>query len=476
MREERLTFGHGAHAAVPQAVVASELAHEPKPFRFTHLETWDWGWGGLLIFSILLFFRPQGQIAWLGRMHLSDLAAIVGLSAMVFLRISKGQLVSRVTPELIAISALGAVILLTVPTSFWPGGSVGVFTGLFVKVFLIFVLMVNTVTSPRRVGRIGWVIVLAFGYVSARAWLDYFGGTNLVEGDRVRGALGGFFSNPNDLALNLVTFLPLAMIAVKRPGRFLSRVLAAAIVVLMFGAIIFTKSRSGLVGMVAMMAVFLITSRSLTPNTIIAAVLGGMVLLPMLPPTFWDRVASITDEQKDTTGSREERIELMQQAWGLFLEHPVTGIGAGQFKNYGEEGQPREWRVTHNTPLQIAAEIGVFGLVAFMFLVWRGFSAAWETSRSLTWIHRKRPRRRGAPTPEPEDGLTDQERMFLQTHGAAMLAAMTGWFVCAMFASVAFNWTFYYVVGLAVTGRDVVRARRQAYLKAKEVAARALAA
>ena len=78
MKQERLTFGHGAHAAVPQAVVASELAHEPKPFRFTHLETWDWGWGGLLIFSILLFFRPQGDVAWLGRMHLSDLAAAVG--------------------------------------------------------------------------------------------------------------------------------------------------------------------------------------------------------------------------------------------------------------------------------------------------------------------------------------------------------------------------------------------------------------
>ena len=29
------------------------LAHEPKPVRFSRLETWAWGWGGLLIFSIL---------------------------------------------------------------------------------------------------------------------------------------------------------------------------------------------------------------------------------------------------------------------------------------------------------------------------------------------------------------------------------------------------------------------------------------
>ena len=51
--------------------------------------------------------------------------------------------------------------------------------------------------------------------------------------------------------------------------------------------------------------------------------------------------------------------------------------------------------------------------------------------------------------PEPEDGLTDEERSFLQTHGAAMLACMTGW-SSAPVCVVAFNWTFYYLVGLAV--------------------------
>ena len=30
-----------------------------------------------------------------------------------------------------------------------------------------------------------------------------------------------------------------------------------------------------------------------------------------------------------------------------------------------------------------------------------------------------------------------------------MVAALVGWFVCALFASVAFNWTFYYLLALA---------------------------
>ena len=59
--------------------------------------------------------------------------------------------------------------------------------------------------------------------------------------------------------------------------------------------------------------------------------------------------------------------------------------------------------------------------------------------------------------------------------GAALFACMVGWFVCALFASVAFNWTFYYLLGLAVTSRDVVRARAASYAKARAVATEAAA-
>ena len=94
-------------------------------------------------------------------------------------------------------------------------------------------------------------------------------------------------------------------------------------------------------------------------------------------------------------------------------------------------------------------------------------------SRSrLSWIYRRRSRRKKTPEPEPEDGLDEDERLFLQTHGAAMVASMMGWFVCALFGSVAFNWTLYYLLGLSATARDVVRARAKAYARAKAEARR----
>lgn len=470
---ERLTFGHsGAISAVPSRIkVAAALAHEPPPVQLTRIETWDWAWGGLLLFSVLLFFRPQDQVAAIGALHVSDLSAAIGLGAMVFLNLSRGKPLTRVTPELAGFVALGAVILLTVPTSVWPGGTVHVFTDRFIKLALIFMLMVNSVTSPKRIERICWIIVLAFGYVSALAWRDYVLGRNLYEGHRVGGAAGGFFENPNDLALNIAAFLPLAMMYVKRPGPFAKRVLCAVIVVLMLGAVVFTKSRSGLLGLMVMLAVFLLVTRSVTPTMVLATIVAGMLVIPALPQTFWERMASITDESKDETGSREARRVLLEQAWELFLDRPITGVGAGQFRNYGPPGRAQKWRVTHNVLLEMASELGVFGLLAFSFLIWRAFSAAWWTRRVLAWMHRRVPKRRGRNGQvDPEDGLDPHERMFLETHASAMIAALVGWFVCAQFASVGYNWTFYYLLGLSVCARDIVKARAKAYAEAKALA------
>ena len=37
-----------------------------------------------------------------------------------------------------------------------------------------------------------------------------------------------------------------------------------------------------------------------------------------------------------------------------------------------------------------------------------------------------------------------------------MIAALVGWFVCALFASVAFNWTFYYLLGARDVPREIL--------------------
>jgi hypothetical protein len=106
--------------------------------------------------------------------------------------------------------------------------------------------------------------------------------------------------------------------------------------------------------------------------------------------------------------------------------------------------------------LQVAAELGIFGLAIFLYLVVRAYSANLRVLRML-----KLPRRRKLEAaPADPLALTPDDRITLDTNAKGMIAALVGWTVCAFFASVAFNWTFYYVLALAVAGREIVASRR----------------
>ena len=99
------------------------------------------------------------------------------------------------------------------------------------------------------------------------------------------------------------------------------------------------------------------------------ALAAVLVATPFMPSSFWQRMASIVDEQADKqqfTGSREARRIVMQEGIDAFLEHPLTGVGAGQFKNYNPSGRKERWKETHNALIQVAAETGLLGLLAVL--------------------------------------------------------------------------------------------------------------
>jgi O-antigen ligase len=285
-------------------------------------------------------------------------------------------------------------------------------------------------------------------------------GVNLMEGDRLRGAVGGFMENPNDLAMNLIVFMAPTLMIVLRDRRLFRRLVAAALVLVMAVAIVLTKSRAGFIGIGAMGLVVVYYAMRERPAIVFALLLAGLVATPIMPTSFWDRMSSITNADEDPTGSRQQRIQLFKQGFQVFVENPITGIGAGQFVNYDGDMMVERWRVTHNVWLQVAAELGIFGFCAFAFLVWRAFSACFAARHAIRGPTRRNPNALVTT-------LTPAEEQIIDMNAKGMLAGLAGWLVCALFASVAFNWTFYYVFALAVAGRDIARERRTAPVTAE---------
>lgn len=460
---ERLAFGYGttghdgetprrepSSAALTSPPVEGQNG-DPTPF-VPRTDRTDWAFIGLLTFTALLFLRPQEQIPLLNPLHLAEISALLALAAMVMGRLGRGLAVTRYTPELGGVLLLGFTILATAPLSIWPGGAVGTFTDIYVKIILIFVLMLNTLTNPKRIDRFLWLIVFASGYIALRAVADYARGVNLVENGRVQGSVGGMFKNPNDLALNMVAVMPLAVALAMRTRMTLGRLAAAGCALLMIGAVVVSQSRSGTIGLGVMILVLGGSIARRRPAVAVAGVLALFLALPVMPSSYWHRISSITDGSQDETGSREARRILLRESFQAFLEHPLTGVGAGQFKNYDPEGREQAWRESHNVVLQVAAELGIVGLGGFLFLVVRAATSSGRTRRLLRIAGRIPPRRSNVLGPGAV--VTYAESEWLRSHTSAMTAALAGWFFCALFASVAYNWTFYYLLALAVAPRE----------------------
>jgi O-antigen ligase len=466
-------------SVVPSAPAPAAALADAAPAAAPESE-WPFRW--TLVFTAVLFLRPQDILPPLEALHLAELSAMAGLISLLAGRLSRGQTITRLTPEFSGVLAFGAMLLLTAPFSIWVGGAIGTFQDLYLKVILVYLLAVNVLVSPKRLERLTWLLFLALGYLGFRAILDYASGSNTTgHGTRVRGSVGGMMKNPNDMALNMVVFLPLAAFMAMEANTVLKRLVAAGCTVFMIGAIVASGSRGGFLGFAVMLIVLAAFAARKRPGLVFAGVLAVMLALPMLPSSYWRRIASITDDSKDDVQSSQARKKLMGEAWDTFTEFPITGVGAGMFRNYNPPGRDEAWHEAHNVWLQVAAELGIFGFAAFLFLVVRAFASVFQSRRLLKYNRPVAPRRaRGLPRTavraEPAAAaVTATEAEYLDGHSAAMAASLAGWLVCAFFASVAYNWTFYYLMALAPAPREILRDRLLAVAKPSAFAASRMA-
>jgi O-antigen ligase len=133
----------------------------------------------------------------------------------------------------------------------------------------------------------------------------------------------------------------------------------------------------------------------LTALAIVVAVVGGVYATTFAPSTVRERFTQTAGASPETEG----RITLWRVAQRMVEAYPVEGVGAGNFqissKHYVLEpgSLPRSDevfegnKVTHNTYLQTAAELGLVGLALFLTLI---FFSLWCMARAAGLYRRAR--------------------------------------------------------------------------------------
>jgi putative inorganic carbon (HCO3(-)) transporter len=386
---------------------------------------------GVYLFTLMLYARPNDLLPALGDFPLVKIVAISALLIYIGSKISAGERFSVWTLEMTMLVVIAALGLLFMPIAVSPQHSIAVLTDVYLKTVIIFILMVNLIDRRQRIFSLWKLVVVCGAALGVGAIRSYMKGEFTARGLRIEGFVGGMFENPNDLATALNLLLPFA-VALTVISKGLARLFYLGCAAILTVGILVTLSRGGFLGLLALCVVLLWKlGRGRRLKTILVAVLICGTLFAVMPGGYGARITTIFNTEQDQTGSAQQRRELMERAATIAIKHPLIGVGMGNFHIYSIHDKP-----AHNAYLEIAAELGVMGLIAYLILIFA----------PLRSLHRIERQTRGGRS------KSAWEMYWLSV---SIQAAFIAYMVCSLFASIQYLWYLYYTAAYAVALRQI---------------------
>ena len=376
-------------------------------------------YAGIFVFTFLVYFRPYElfpSLSWL-----SKSAFVVALLTLIAFIPTQLGLENRITakPREVKLAiALLVTGLLSVPLAMEPGRA---FESLieYLKVILIFIVMVNVVRTEKRLRALILMVLLVSCVLSMAALNDYAKGNLALEGRRIAGLIGGLFSNPNDLALHLVTMIPISLTLALGVRGVLKKFSYAATSMLLMAGLVATFSRGGFLGFVCVMA-FLVWKLARRNRVLLGAVALTIILatIALAPSAYRSRITTTSDD------SAVARTDDLKRSILVAANHPIFGVGMDNYIIYSNLN-----KATHNAYTQVAAEMGLVAFLIYLGFLITPFKRLREIERAGLAVKRK-------------------PRSYYLAVG--LQGSLVGYMVVSFFASVAYQWYVYYLVAYAI--------------------------
>ncbi len=362
------------------------------------------------------------------------------------------------------IALLFLAMLVQLPFAADPEAANTVFVNRVVKFAMLTLFVATLVRSPRNMNRFLFAFILACFYVTLEASRGALTGGLIWENQgvmRLHGAVP-IYRHPNSLggvAMGLIPFSVFLIPVVKRWWLKIALLgpLATATI-----CILYSGSRTAYVAFFVFLLFWWSQSAKKMRWLLVAAALG-IAALPLVPEQYVERFKSINGQEAEGH-SKEARIQILKDAVEIFAAHP-SGVGVASFQKVRRDTFGRA-QDTHNLYLEVGTNLGVQGLVIFLFLVY----AIIRTLRRARGRFRRQiallaPLARGPDLPAPlRRSLVDHVRNleFL----AAVCTAAYGFIVVrlalGMFGMDLYEIYWWFAAGLAVSLLDIAHSTRRA--------------
>jgi O-antigen ligase len=270
-------------------------------------------------------------------------------------------------------------VALCVPFSIWRGGSFSVFV-ITLQALLLVAFMAAFVRTVPDCLRVMYSVALAMAAVGVLALVmggGRVGSTRLGLGTGVV-----TLADANFLCLYILLGLPFLWLSASLKTGF-KKVLLMSLTVPMFAGAARTGSRMGLLILLAGLLLYCIFAsvkqRLIVITSGIIFLVAALFFLPQdIRERFTTYFEARSTQSEEAAESAKFRKQLLIRSLEMTAEHPILGVGPGQFmvteaKESQEEGQQPLWHYTHNSFTELSSETGITGFVLFAIALWGAY-------------------------------------------------------------------------------------------------------
>lgn len=240
------------------------------------------------------------------------------------------------------------------------------FSGFIIFTFTTYILEKTGKTRAFIVSLILWGFILAL----IEFYILYtLGGINvgLVRLFLRKNLLAISWGRSNYLATFYVLLIPITI------GYFFTlnskklKIVFASILVVMIAAVMLTFSKGGILSLSIALLILIskaLKKRTFIPVLLIVSIISIVVALNPMTRAMFEGVSKV-----ESSFSYMSRLNFYEDAWKIFLENPITGVGFGNLGSFSMFKFTKAVASAHNIVLGMLGETGLVGTMLFISLI-----------------------------------------------------------------------------------------------------------